>query len=133
MLSSLALRLLSQCSLSSHGYFSPETILYRLWPASSSPISTDPSPLLSIDFLCGPLSLPVFLQPGVFNWWLSLQPPAHAGSSCADFSTLKMGAICSSKTLVHIRSTWHHIIENDILQNVILFLWAFSCEQQRKM
>jgi hypothetical protein len=31
----------------------------------------------------------------------SLQPPAQAGSSLADFSTLKMEAIRSSKTSVH--------------------------------
>jgi hypothetical protein len=35
----------------------PYTILIRLWPATYWPISTDPSPLLSIDFPCGPLSL----------------------------------------------------------------------------
>jgi hypothetical protein len=35
----------------------PHTILYHLWPATCWPISTDPSPLLSIDFPCGPLSL----------------------------------------------------------------------------
>jgi hypothetical protein len=28
----------------------------------------------------------------VFDWWLSLQPPAHAGSPLADFSTLKLDA-----------------------------------------
>jgi hypothetical protein len=32
-------------------------ILTRLWPATCSPISTDPTPLLSIDFPCFPLSL----------------------------------------------------------------------------
>jgi hypothetical protein len=36
---------------------------------------------------------------------LHLQPPAHAGSSLADFSTLKMEAIRSSETSVHTRST----------------------------
>jgi hypothetical protein len=35
---------------------------------------------------------------------LSLQPPAHAGSSFADFSTLKIEAIRSSETSVHTRS-----------------------------
>jgi hypothetical protein len=34
-----------------------------------------------------------------------LQPPAHAGFSHVDFSTLKMKAIHSSKTSVHTRST----------------------------
>jgi hypothetical protein len=34
-----------------------------------------------------------------------LQPPAHAGSSLADFSTLKMEAIRSSETSIHTRST----------------------------
>jgi hypothetical protein len=52
---------------------------------------------------------------GVFDWWLSLQPPAHAGSSLADFSTLKMEAIRSSETSVHTRSTRRHIPEGGIL------------------
>jgi hypothetical protein len=43
-----------------------------------------------------------------------LQPPAHAGSSLADFSTLKMEAIRSSETSVHTRSTRRHIPEDDI-------------------
>jgi hypothetical protein len=43
------------------------------------------------------------------------QPPAHAGSSLADFSSLKMEAIHSSKTLVHTRSTRRHIPEDGIL------------------
>jgi hypothetical protein len=34
-----------------------------------------------------------------------LQPPAHTGSSFADFSTLKMEAIRSSETSVHTSST----------------------------
>jgi hypothetical protein len=37
------------------------------------------------------------------------QPPAHAGSSPADFSALKVEAICSSETWVHTRSTRCHI------------------------
>jgi hypothetical protein len=47
------------------------------------------------------LSLPFLIQLGVFDWWLSLQPPAHAGSSLADFSTLNMKVIRSSETSVH--------------------------------
>jgi hypothetical protein len=39
----------------------------------------------------------------------SLQPPAHAGSSLADFSTLKMEEIRSSETSVHTRTTRRHI------------------------
>jgi hypothetical protein len=46
----------------------------------------------------------------------SLQPPADAGSTLADFSTLKMEAIRSSETSVDIRSTQRHIPEDDILQ-----------------
>jgi hypothetical protein len=53
---------------------------------------------------------------GVFNWWLSLQPLAHAGVSLVDFSTLKIEAIRSSETSVHTRSTWRHIPEDSILQ-----------------
>jgi hypothetical protein len=61
----------------------------------------------------------------------SLQPPAHAGSLHADFSTLKMGAIRSSETSVHTRSTRRHIPEdgilhshrNENLKSYILFLF----------
>jgi hypothetical protein len=45
-----------------------------------------------------------------------LQPPAHAGSTLADFSTLKMEAIRSSETSVNPRSTQRHIPEDNILQ-----------------
>jgi hypothetical protein len=90
----------------------------RLWPATSSPISTDPSPLLSIDFhVAHSPSLPILIQLVVFNWWLSLQPPTHAGSSLADFSTLKMEAIRSSETAFHTRSTRRHIPEDGILHS----------------
>jgi hypothetical protein len=41
----------------------------------------------------------------------SLQPPAHADSSLADFSTLKIEAVLSSETSVHTRSTRLHIPE----------------------
>jgi hypothetical protein len=47
---------------------------------------------------------------------VSLQPPAHAGSSLEDFSTLKMEAKRSSETSVHIRPTQRHIPEDGILQ-----------------
>jgi hypothetical protein len=49
--------------------------------------------------------------------WLSLQPPAHAGSPIADFSTLKMEAIRSSETSGDTRSTQRHIPEDDILHS----------------
>jgi hypothetical protein len=58
---------------------------------------------------------------GCFRPGLSLQPPADAGSPLADFSTLKMEAIRSSETSVNARSTQHHIPEDDILQNFLLF------------
>jgi hypothetical protein len=55
---------------------------------------------------------------GVFDWWFSLQPPAHAGSSLANFSTLKMEVIRSSETLVQFtRSTRRHIPEDGILHS----------------
>jgi hypothetical protein len=60
-------------------------------------------------------SLPVLIQLGVFDWWLSLQPSAHAGSLIANFSTLKMETKHSSETSVHTRSTRRHIPEDDIL------------------
>jgi hypothetical protein len=58
MFGSLALRLLGQCSLGSPGFYPPDTILHRPWPAICFPLSTDPSLLLSIYLPCGPLSLP---------------------------------------------------------------------------
>jgi hypothetical protein len=75
-----------------------------------------PTPL-TIDFPCGPLSLP--FRPyivGCFQLALSLQPPAHTGSSLADFSILKMEAIRYSETSVHT-STRRHIPENGILHS----------------
>jgi hypothetical protein len=48
----------------------------------------------------------------------SQQPPAHAGSSLADFSTLKMEAIRSSETSVPTISTRRHIPEDGILHSV---------------
>jgi hypothetical protein len=44
----------------------------------------------------------------------SLQSPAHAGSSRAHSSTLKMEAIRSSEILVHIRSTQRDVPEDGI-------------------
>jgi hypothetical protein len=52
------LNAVSQYSLSSPGSPPPNMILYRFWPDTCSPISTDFSPLFSIDFPCGPLFLP---------------------------------------------------------------------------
>jgi hypothetical protein len=71
----------------------------------------------------------------------SLQPPAHAGSSLADFSTLKMEAIRSSETSVKsTSSTRRHIPEDGILHRpkylfpfyklfVILLLENFKCTE----
>jgi hypothetical protein len=58
----------------------------------------------------------------VFNWWLSLQPPSHAGSSLVDFSTLKMEIIRSSETSVYARFTRHHMPEDGIFHAVYDFL-----------
>jgi hypothetical protein len=49
-------------------------------------------------------------------WAGGCRPLAHAGSSLADFSTLKMEAIYSSETSVQTRSTRRHILEDGILQ-----------------
>jgi hypothetical protein len=46
-----------------------------------------------------------------------LQPPAHAGSSLTDFSTLKMEAIRSSEASVQTRSILRHIEEDGILHS----------------
>jgi hypothetical protein len=47
----------------------------------------------------------------------SEEPLAHAGSSLADFSTLKMEVIRPSETSVHTRSTRRQIPEDDILHS----------------
>jgi hypothetical protein len=54
---------------------------------------------------------------------LNLQPPAHAGSSLADFSTLKMEAIRSSETSVYTRSTRRHIPEDGILHYIFCYIY----------
>jgi hypothetical protein len=51
-----------------------------------------------------------------------LQTLAHADSSLADFSTLKMEAIGSCETSVHTRSTRRHIPEDGILQLCLCLL-----------
>jgi hypothetical protein len=50
---------------------------------------------------------------------LSLQAPAHAGSSLADFSALKMEAILSSETSIHTKYTRRPIPEDGMLHNEI--------------
>jgi hypothetical protein len=45
------------------------------------------------------------------------RPPAHAGFSLTDFSTLKMEVIRSSETSVHTRATWRHIPQDSILHS----------------
>jgi hypothetical protein len=123
MLGSLVPRLLGQCLLDSPSLFPPDTLPYRLWPATCSPISTDPSPPFSsllISYVAHSSSLPILIELVVFDWHLSLQPPAHADSMLANFSTLKMEAILFSETSVHTRTTRHHIPENGILKCAFL-------------
>jgi hypothetical protein len=50
------------------------------------------------------------------------EPPGHAGSSLADFYTLKMEAIRSSETSVYTISTRCHISEDGILQRYIEYI-----------
>jgi hypothetical protein len=72
---------------------------------------------------CYGLSLGVHIQGrkfrergiGVSRW---LQ--THAGSSFADFSTLKMEAIRSPETSVHTRSTPRHIPEDGIFTHLLV-------------
>jgi hypothetical protein len=52
---------------------------------------------------------------GTYGLIFRLQAPAHAGSSLADFSTLKTEAKRSSETSVHTRSTRRHTPECGIL------------------
>jgi hypothetical protein len=116
-LGSLAPRLLGQCSLGSSG-FSPWQRSYT----GSGPLSATCSPSLQnlpissllISHVTHSPSRPVL---GVFDWWLSLQPLIHAGSSLAEFSTLKVEGIHSSETSVQTRSTRRHIHEDVILHS----------------
>jgi hypothetical protein len=50
-----------------------------------------------------------------------LQPPAHTGSSLADFCTLKMEATRSYETSVYTISIRRHIPEDGILHSVSLY------------
>jgi hypothetical protein len=49
--------------------------------------------------------------------WVQIPLKAHAGSTLADFSTLKMEAIRSSETSVNPRSTQRYIPEDNILHS----------------
>jgi hypothetical protein len=61
---------------------------------------------------------PVPISPQIpYDLSCTLRPPAHAGSSLADFSTLKTEAIRFSETSVHTRSTQRHIPEDGILHS----------------
>jgi hypothetical protein len=51
----------------------------------------------------------------IFNFHSTVIPPAHAGSSLADFYTLKMEAILSFEMAVYTRSTRRHIPEDGIV------------------
>jgi hypothetical protein len=108
----LAPKLLGQCSLSSPGIF---PITYRSSAAYRPPsatccgltFTTDPTPLLSVDFPCGLVSLsPCFYIVGYFRL------VAQSADTCSRwfparrfFSTLKMEAIRSSETSVNARCT----------------------------
>jgi hypothetical protein len=59
------------------------------------------------------------IRPGGTSLSRCLQPPAHAGSSLADFCTLKMEAIRSSKTSVYKVFTRCHIPEDGILHELL--------------
>jgi hypothetical protein len=48
------------------------------------------------------------------------ESPAHAGSSLADVSTLKIEGIFSSETSVHTGSTRRYIPEHGILENYLI-------------
>jgi hypothetical protein len=63
---------------------------------------------------------------------LSLQPLAHAGSSLADFSPLKMEVIRPSDTSVHTRSTQRHIPEDGIHHSRDCFLAVVNTIMNRE-
>jgi hypothetical protein len=67
---------------------------------------------------------------GVFDWWLSLQPPAHAGCSLADFSTLKMEAIRSSETSVYAISTRRRIPEDGFFIVTVVKTSNLTCKRR---
>jgi hypothetical protein len=64
-------------------------------------------------------------------------PSAHAGSSLADFSTLKMEAMRSSEMSVNTRSTLRHISEDGILhshrcENLKSYIFLLLCDEHRR-
>jgi hypothetical protein len=58
-----------------------------------------------------------FLRNVGSNKIYAVPPPSQAGSSLADYSILKMEAICSSETSVHTRSTRCHIPGDGLLHS----------------
>jgi hypothetical protein len=102
------------------------------WDVASCRSQTLPLPSL-LTPMC-PLSLPSGSYiAGSFRLVASLHPPAHAGSSLADFSTLKMEAIRSSETSVQsTRSTRRHILEDGILRPYVVFILTTSLNKQLK-
>jgi hypothetical protein len=121
--------------------FPPDTILIRLLPAAYWPISTEPSPLPSIDFLCGLLSLSSSSYiAGCFRLVVQSAATCSRWFLACRFvlfsSTLKMEAIRSSGTLVYTRSTRRHIPEDGMLhshrrENLKFHIKIFSPFQKR--
>lgn len=90
----------------------PTPLCYLLTCPSYLISQTLPHSSLLISHMAHSLPPSVLIQLGGFGWWLSRLPPAHAGSSLADFPTLKMEAIYSSEMSVHTRSTRCHFLED---------------------
>jgi hypothetical protein len=51
---------------------------------------------------------------------------AHASSSLADFSILKMQAIRPSETSIHTRTTRRHLPEDGIVKKIVVYLFCMS-------
>jgi hypothetical protein len=80
--------------------------IFRLLPATCSPFSTDPYPLLSIDFPCGPLPLPYCSYiAGCFRLVAQSAATRSRWFLARGFFYLEDGAIRSSETSVHTRLT----------------------------
>jgi hypothetical protein len=118
-LGSLVPKLLGQCPLGSPSLFPPDRLLYRLWPATCSPISNDASP---------PLSALLISHVAIFSPSLSLYSCCfrlviQSADTCSRWSLAsgyfypEDGGDAFPETSVHTRTTRRHIPENIIVHS----------------